>query len=126
VTEKDYIQHLNEGILLVKNRRQIHINQSKESMRKNSQRWEQPSTDAEERRALRRARRLCQEPDLAGKPPVGTEGTAEGSCIQDRSLNPSYYDPVSSFIVLHTCCAHSLPYLDVTGRSQMNTVRYCV
>ena len=32
-------------------------------MREESQRWERPSTDADERRALRRARRLCKEPE---------------------------------------------------------------
>ncbi len=34
-------------------------------MRKESQRWERPSTDAEERRALRRARRLCKNPEAS-------------------------------------------------------------
>ena len=37
-------------------------------MRKDSERWERPSTDAEERRALRRARRLCKDSEPTGGP----------------------------------------------------------
>ena len=56
-------------------------------MRKESQRWEKPSTDAEERRALRRARRLCKdpevspsnstEPDNVGEPSIDIKSTQE-------------------------------------------------
>jgi hypothetical protein len=57
-------------------------------MSQGSQRWERPSTAAEERRALRRARRLCKESEQTVIP--------EYSSNNQNSLNPGLESPSSS------------------------------